>query len=223
MDGAEMFAGDGAFIVGCMTNDKLAMINVFWPNAQFQRVRGDVEGHYLTTIAQHAPTLALRLRVGRRVEKFAGTASLPNYIRKPFGPGWALVGDAGYHKDPITAQGMTDAFRDAELLATAVTDGLSGARPMHEALACYQQQRDAAVMPMFEHTLQLARLAPMSPQMRQILAAMRDNQPQIDRFLGTVSGAVSPAEFFGEENVRAILEGAEPRLPRHSHLESAVA
>jgi flavin-dependent dehydrogenase len=223
MDGAEMFARDGAFIAGSMTNDKLALINVFWPNDQFQRVRGDVEANYLTTIAQHAPALALRLRVGRRVEKFAGTASLPNYVRKPFGSGWALVGDAGYHKDPITAQGMTDAFRDAELLATAVTDGLSGARPMHEALASYQQQRDAAVMPMFEHTLQLARLKAMPPDTRRLLAAIQGNQPQIDRFLGTASGAVSPADFFGEENVRAILGEAEPRLQRRSHLESAVA
>ena len=42
---------------------------------------------------------------------------LPNVVRQPYGPGWALVGDAGYHRDPITGHGITDAFRDAELLA----------------------------------------------------------------------------------------------------------
>ena len=53
---------------------------------------------------------------------------MPNYFRKPYGPGWALVGDAGYNKDFITAQGIIDAFLDAELCAAALDESLSGAR-----------------------------------------------------------------------------------------------
>ncbi len=66
-----------------------------------------------------APEFAERMRGAKREARFAGTA-VPNYFRRPYGPGWALVGDAGYNKDFITAQGILDAFRDAELCATAL-------------------------------------------------------------------------------------------------------
>ena len=72
-----------------------------------------------------APEFAERIRGAKREARFAGTA-VKNYFRKPFGPGWALVGDAGYNKDFITAQGITDAFRDAELCASALDESLSG-------------------------------------------------------------------------------------------------
>ena len=70
-----------------------------------------------------APEFADRIRGAKREARFSGTA-VGNYFRKPFGPGWALVGDAGYNKDFITAQGITDAFRDAELCATALHETL---------------------------------------------------------------------------------------------------
>ena len=85
-----------------------------------------------------------------------GTADVPNFFRKPWGPGWALVGDAGYMKDPTTGLGIADAFRDAGLLAKALDDTLSGRIPADEALAAYQSQRDAAAGPMYELTLQMA-------------------------------------------------------------------
>ena len=98
------------------TNDGQTMVIVYWPVAAFHEVRADIEGHFLAAL-DLAPSLAERVRAGTRGERFRGTADLPNFYRRPHGPGWALVGDAGYHKDPITAQGITDAFRDAELLA----------------------------------------------------------------------------------------------------------
>src|SRR5260370_5256629 len=74
---------------------------------------------------------------GKRVEQIRGTATLPNFFRKPYGDGWALVGDAGYHKDPILAQGISDAFRSAQWLAYAVHAGFSTFLPLYEALASY--------------------------------------------------------------------------------------
>jgi flavin-dependent dehydrogenase len=68
------------------------------------------------------------------------------FFRKPYGPGWALVGDAGYFKDPLTSHGITDALRDAELLATAIDDGSDS------ALVDYQEQRDAVSLDLFEAT-----------------------------------------------------------------------
>lgn len=85
-----------------------------------------------------------------------GTSDVPNFFRKPWGSGWALVGDAGYMKDPSTGLGIADAFRDASLLATALDDVLAGRASAEDALGAYQSKRDAAALPMYELTLQMA-------------------------------------------------------------------
>ena len=85
------------------TNDGRTMIIVYWPVKAFPEVRTDIEGNFLAAL-DLAPGLAERVRNGTRAEHFRGTADLPNFYRRPHGPGWALVGDAGYHKDPITAR-----------------------------------------------------------------------------------------------------------------------
>jgi 2-polyprenyl-6-methoxyphenol hydroxylase-like FAD-dependent oxidoreductase len=92
---------------------------------------------------------------GRITAPLRGYAALPNHLRRPSGPGWALVGDAGYHRDPITGHGMTDAFRDAELLAVAADAVLRGACPEGIAMAQYEQQRNAALAPTFALTRSL--------------------------------------------------------------------
>ena len=89
----------------------------------------------LETLEQYTPHLATRLQKGTQAERFVGTGDLPNFFRHPYGPGWALAGDAGHCKDPILAHGISDAFRDAQLLADAIESGLSSRRPLQEALA----------------------------------------------------------------------------------------
>ena len=108
------------------TNDGLTLVIAGWPFAEFDANRKDIEGNFLKTL-DLAPTFADRVRAARREERFLGVA-VPNYFRKPYGPGWALVGDAGYNKDFITAQGIQDAFRDAELCAAALDKAFSGQR-----------------------------------------------------------------------------------------------
>ena len=98
-----------------------------WPIEEFREHRSDVERASSRHVAL-APEFEARVRAAKRESKFVGTAQLPGYFRKPFGHGWALVGDAGYHKNPITAMGINDAFRDAELLADAVDDAFSRRR-----------------------------------------------------------------------------------------------
>lgn len=115
------------------------------------------------------------------------------------------MGDAGCHKDPITAQGITDAFRDAELLANALDDGFSERRPLDEALADYEQQRNAEAMPIYELTCQLATLEPPSPERQQLFAALRGHQEETNRFIGCIIGTVPIPEFFSPENIRRIL------------------
>ena len=133
---------------------------------------------------------------------------MKNFFRKPFGPGWALVGDAGYNKDFITAQGISDAFRDAELCARALDESFSGARDFDAAMGEYQSTRDAHVLPMFEFTCQLATLEPPPPELQQVLGAVHGNQEAMDGFARVNSGVTSPAEFFSEENVGRIFAAA---------------
>jgi flavin-dependent dehydrogenase len=89
---------------------------------------------------------------GTRVGHIMGMRDLPNFFRKSYGDGWALVGDASYHKDPIIAQGISDAFRSAEWLAQAVHAGLGGSRPFGDALAEYQRIRNERLTPMYDLT-----------------------------------------------------------------------
>jgi flavin-dependent dehydrogenase len=206
LQGAELYARPERMILAGPTNDGRTMVIVYWPVAAFHEVRTDIERHFLDAL-DLAPGLAERVRNGRRVEPFRGTADLPNFYRRPHGPGWALVGDAGYHKDPITAQGITDAFRDAELLVTALDDGWAGRRPLAEALTAYEQSRNETTRPLYELTGQFAALQPPPAEMQQLLGALRDDQAQADRFIGTVAGTVPIAEFFAPENIERIMAG----------------
>lgn len=208
LDAVELYSRVGKAIVADRTNDGLTMVTVVWPIEEWKQVRSDIEREYMCSISEVAPNLFARLKAGRREERFAGTGFLPNFIRKPFGSGWALVGDAGYVKDPITAQGITNSFRHAELLAEALDDGFSGRREMLKSLADYERSRNVEVLPMFEHTCNLARLGPPPTEMLELMNALRGNDLQIGRFLGTITGTVPLAEFFSPENVNRIVRGA---------------
>ena len=211
LDGAELYPRDGRLIVADKTNDGLVMVTVVWPKAAFNRVRSNIEAEFMRSLDEHAPALAERVRAGRREERFAGTGFLPNHFRKPYGSGWALVGDAGYVKDPATAQGITNSFSHAEMLAEALDDGFSGRREMADALADYERKRNDEVIAMFEHTCQLASLAPPPPEMIQLLEALRGNYDETGRFLGTVTGTMPIREFFSEENISRIVKSSALR------------
>ncbi len=207
VEGLEVCPRERRMVIAFPTGEGLACVFVQWPRREFREFRSDVEGNFLKTV-DLVPGLSERVRAGRREERFVGTAVLPNYFRRPYGPGWALVGDAGYHKDPLTAQGITDAFRDAALLAEAIDAGLSGKRPLREALRGYERRRNAAATPIFEYTCQRAALEPPPPPTRRLLAALRGNPEETGRFLGTIAGTVPIAEFFSPENARRIIGAA---------------
>jgi 2-polyprenyl-6-methoxyphenol hydroxylase-like FAD-dependent oxidoreductase len=188
------------------THDDLTLIIAGWPYAEFAERKNDIEGNFLRGIAL-SPSFADRLRRAKREARFAG-AAVPNYFRKPYGPGWALVGDAGYNKDFITAQGMLDAFRDAELCAAALDQSFSAGRPFDDAMADYQRSRDARVKAMYDFTCQLATLEPPSAELQQLLQAVHGNRKAMDDFVRMNAGTISPAEFFAPENVTTIMAAA---------------
>jgi flavin-dependent dehydrogenase len=209
VDGFEIYVrgGDGRGWAALPTHDDLTCVVEGWPRAEFAEHKSDVEGTYLRTF-ELAPEFAERVRGATRETRFVGPGDLPNYFRKPYGPGWALVGDAGYHKDPITAFGITDAFRDAELLAAALDDVFAGRRSSEEAMAGYQRARDEEALPIFEFTCEFARLAPPPPEMQQLLGAALGNQDAMDGFVSVTAGTLPAPEFFAPENVGRIMAGA---------------
>jgi 2-polyprenyl-6-methoxyphenol hydroxylase-like FAD-dependent oxidoreductase len=188
------------------TNDGLTLVIVGWPIAQFEANKRDIEGQYLQAF-ERAPAFEERVRHARREERFVG-ASVPNFFRKPFGPGWALVGDAGYNKDFMTAQGISDAFRDAESCANALDEALSGVRQFDEAMCRYQVSRDELALPMYEFTCQFASFTPPPPEMQQFFGAIHGNQAAMDGFAQVVAGVTSPAVYFSPENIGRILAAA---------------
>jgi flavin-dependent dehydrogenase len=115
------------------------------PEARFwDEMRLDLEAGHLKLIREAAPELAEQLGSAKRCGPIRGFPGEPGSLRQSVGPGWALVGDAGYFRDPSTAHGITDALRDAELLARAIEAGTE------RALADYQSQRDDFALGLFE-------------------------------------------------------------------------
>ncbi|MBI2761130.1 MAG: NAD(P)/FAD-dependent oxidoreductase [Chloroflexi bacterium] len=195
IDGLESYPREGQLIAAFPTHDGLTCITVAWPAHEFPRVRADIGGSYLAALEQ-APGLAARVRRAEQAERFYGSVDLPNFFRKPWGAGWALVGDAGHTKDPISAAGITDGFRDAELLAEAVDAGFSGRLPLEDALAWYEQARNEAAVPRYIDTYNTALLPAPAPQNVQLMAALRRDPAATSRFLGVAAGTVREDEFF---------------------------
>lgn len=190
-------------MAGVPTHDDLTVVIAGWPYAEFEANKKDVEGNYLRTISL-ADEFAERVRSAKRVSPISGAAT-PNFFRKPFGPGWVLVGDAGYLKDPITAMGITDAFIDAERCAQGLDKVFRGGHPFEEVMGEHQRVRDEQALSMYELTCQLATLEPPTPEMQQLFAALVGNQEAMDRFVQMNAGTISPKEFFSPESIDAIM------------------
>ncbi|MEU4560039.1 NAD(P)/FAD-dependent oxidoreductase [Actinoplanes sp. NPDC023936] len=197
-DTFEAYSRPGRSWAVCPTNDDLTLVVGGWPYAELAEHRNDIEGE-LNRMFALAPAFAERIGAAKLESKLVG-ASVPNYFRVPSGPGWALVGDAGYNRDYITAQGITDAFLDAENLAEA----LSALDP-DQSLPAYQEKRDARAMPVYEMTLGIASLQPPDKQMIQLATAIVGDQEKMDAFTRLNSGVTSPAEFFAPENLGRLL------------------
>ena len=133
---------------------------------------------------------------GRTEETRVLGENVPNRYRQSFGPGWALVGDAGYVRDAITAQGISDAFLDAEALAPALDDALGGRRPFDEVMAERQQARDARTMPMFEFTLTLAAFGPPDEETLALFGLLAQDQTAADDFASALAGTLPVPDFF---------------------------
>ena len=206
-DDIELYVREHCAFGGAPTNDDLHMVMVNWPARDFAAVRADVEGHVQRALAL-APDFAARVNSGKREETWFGTAGVPNYFRKPYGNGWALVGDASYNRDPITAQGMSDAFIESEQLADAIDAWLSGREDPERALGAVERARNDRVRPMYEFTYELAALELPPPPMQELFAALRSNQEATNEFLSAITGAKPLGAFMSPENLSSMIAAA---------------
>jgi len=142
--GYEWAYGEGAAAGLIPTNDGLTCAFVATRPWLMKQVRRDgAEAAFDNLLELAAPGLVNRVRGAIPTDRLHGWAGVPGFARRAWGDGWSLVGDAGYFRDPITTHGITDALRDAELLTDAVLAAWGGSMPESEALAGYQQRRDA--------------------------------------------------------------------------------
>jgi 2-polyprenyl-6-methoxyphenol hydroxylase-like FAD-dependent oxidoreductase len=190
--GAEIHASGGRAVSAFPTNDGLVCLSVQWPAAEAAAFRAQLETNVHQTL-HIAPALAEQLATGARVRPFVTTTDLPTFFRTPHGPGWALVGDAGRHRDPFLAHGIADAFRDAERLAGAIDAGLSGDQPLGDALAAYERDRNRAALPSVELTTRLVTAGSPDTEILPLLSTLPDGPDRTDRVLGLLTGSVPVA------------------------------
>jgi flavin-dependent dehydrogenase len=207
VEGGEMYGRERRMIGAWPTNDGLVMTYVAAPADEFKAFRADPEGSLLRSL-DAAGDLGERVRAGERAERMFGTADLHNRFHVPHGPGWALVGDAGLLMDPVTGQGIAHAFRDAELMTDAIAAGLTGGEPLESTLAGYRTQRDAAALPMYELTTDLASFGPPPVEHLLLFEALQGRPAEIDRFLGVLAGVIPIPDFFSPTNLQRLLGDA---------------
>jgi flavin-dependent dehydrogenase len=177
--GFEFFVAERSFAGVFPTHHQQACIWVCTPAADARGARRQASSRaeaFDRLLERGAPPLAERLRHARRTSPVQGMLRQPNQLRQAFGPGWALVGDAGYYRDAITAYGISDAFHHAELLAVALDQALAGEG--QAALGRYQRQRDQALREVFELTCRLAAYPPVPTfiELQKQLSAAIDQQ-----------------------------------------------
>jgi flavin-dependent dehydrogenase len=188
------------------TDGGLTMVNLVIGAALVPEFRKRVTANFFSAFDEF-PELGGRLRRAKQVAPIKGAVHMPNYYRQSYGPGWALVGDAGYHRDPIRAQGIHDAFLDAEDLAFAIDRGLNHSGSMTSALRERQEKRDDRTRCPYELALKAAgfedRDANWSPE---LLGLIKANPTLIAEFRGLISGSMRPEVFFDPEHIRAVID-----------------
>ncbi len=179
-----LFFHDDFVAVMFPTNDGLTLAAVAWRKNLFSELRKDIEGNFYKALAEMGEP-AEGVRSSRPAERWVGTADIPNFIRKTHGPGWALVGDAAYHKDPTNADGITDAFRGASLLSEAIDQVLREETDEATALDEYERGHDEGALNYFEPAVNAARFDLTAEERFQaFLQARMHNDAEVTHILG---------------------------------------
>jgi len=198
-EGMEFYARPRRMLMVYPTNNGQALVGSCVHQEDYPALAKDADTGMPAEFEFFAPSLAARVRAGRQDGRWL-TRSTKGFRRQATGPGWALVGDAGVTMDPITAAGISNAFRDAELLSAAVHDALSSDGPVDEIVSRFGTERDAAAIPLYEFAKESSKLAPPPPAFMDLLAVMPGQQEAIDDYFGVFAQTVPVTTFFSEAN-----------------------
>lgn len=187
------------------TNDGCVIAGVAWRSEDFKRLDlRDKSKLYLDAIARVAPALRERMSESAPAEEWR-TASVPNYFRESWGPGWALVGDAGYCRDPATASGITDALRGADHLSTALHKIWSSGQDEARTLRAYEHRRNGIQRPYFEYTTDFAKLVPYTPDVERVITLASEDPEHAIALTGLFAQTADPREVFSPVAMGRIL------------------
>jgi 2-polyprenyl-6-methoxyphenol hydroxylase-like FAD-dependent oxidoreductase len=209
-------------VAAAPTSEAELLVSVFGPEAWAADFKADLERHFLAAVEAVYPELGLRLRSATRTAPLRGMARQPAVFRRAHGPGWALVGDAGQTLSQCTAIGITNAFRDAELLAHRVSAALANGTSIDAATAAYDHERTAASFPYFDLVADASRCALPTREQLGLLCALQHDRAAAGRMVGVLATVVPVPEFFAPEEVQRLLAAAPtPRAPILAALEAA--
>jgi|UniRef100_A0A7C1X0F8 flavin-dependent dehydrogenase len=200
--GAEYAA---AFLFPC--DGGLTLVGYGVEHRAFAAFRTDVRRHFFNGL-RRIPDAWERVTTARQVAPIRGTGQLPNFLRQASGPGWALVGDAGCHKDPHTVQGMGDAARSAWLLAQELARSDPEDRALDQAVARYALKRDQDLRPMYDFTTFQLRSRVPEDVWEQFEARTRVDPKLAELRVAAMVHAVDPAVIYTPERVQAIAAGS---------------
>ncbi|XVV00803.1 NAD(P)/FAD-dependent oxidoreductase [Actinosynnema sp. CA-248983] len=202
----EMYEGDTGWVSAVPTNDELVLVAAYAPQHRFDEIRLDAWRSYLDLVRLNAPKLHAQVLRAEQAGKLHGTGDQQNFFRLAHGPGWALVGDAGHHKDSLTARGISDAFMQAELLVETVADAVGDPERLDAALAEYDRVRVERLSENYAATLLIAQ-EEARPKRRALLAAVGTSPELTTRYFDAVAGVVPVRELYTPE-LMALMTGA---------------
>lgn len=191
------YRGSGFGVLVFPADNGLTAISVGVRKQMWPKLKADPEEY--ERLWRSIPELGERGRNAERVTPVKGQGPRPSYYRVPFGPGWALVGDAGYMKDPVTGQGIHDALRSAELFADAWAQWHAGT-PWQTALRGYQQTRDRETKALYDLTYQSSKI-PNRQHLnwveRLLIKPLADDPAYAALYTGVYNGASNPDKYVG--------------------------
>lgn len=210
VDGYHWHYAPGNSVGVIPTNDGETLVFTATTRERFLReLRFDLASGFRTIMHETAPSVETAVSSAAR-SAYRGFAGHPSFLRRGWGPGWALVGDAGYFKDPITAHGITDALRDAELLARAVVQGTDA------ALAEYETVRDRLSDGLFVITDEIASFAWDFPRLQSLHKSLSEEMAREVRHVSS-NWAKGNANGDADSRTRAALQSDYRRLQPASH------
>lgn len=194
----EIYQRPGRLVGTVPTNDGRTLVGAYFPQAEFDGIRGDAMAAFLSSVRTTAPEVYERLRDARQAERLYGTGDQRNFFRQAAGPGWVLLGDAGYHKDSIGNSGITDAFLQVQSLVDHVGERLGDPVALDAALRRFSADRDDRFLGQFHGTMRAAELS-VAPERVELLRAISGRQDLVDQFFSTLSGACDMDDFYTDE------------------------